>query len=399
MIDTVKITVKSGKGGDGSASFRREKFVAKGGPDGGDGGDGGSVYLVADVHKNTLSHFRGTAAFAAEDGGNGTGAKKFGTKGGDRDVAVPLGTSVWEVQEDGTSQAVGEIISPDDRILVAKGGRGGRGNVHFKSSRNVTPLEFELGGESTVRELDLELKLLADVGLVGYPNAGKSTLLSVLTNATPKIANYPFTTLDPNLGAMAVSDGGEQASYVMADIPGLIEQASEGKGLGLEFLRHIERCRLLVFVLFVEDAYLPQAETDPAAVADEVFKQWQILRKELGEYDLKAPSSGRSSRENFREGLALLERPYLTVLNKIDLLDEKTIERITARLNQVLPGSESKKILPISGATGQGLSELGLRIHRAIRELPPPKADREVLPVYKPGSEVGQPRLAYREHP
>ncbi len=154
MIDIVNITIKSGKGGDGSASFRREKYIPKGGPDGGDGGDGGSIYLVADVHKNTLSHFRGTATFAAEDGGNGTGVKKFGTKGADRDVAVPLGTVIWEEQPDGTKMAVGEIIRPEDRVLVGKGGRGGRGNVHFKSSRNITPLEFELGGESTVRNFD-----------------------------------------------------------------------------------------------------------------------------------------------------------------------------------------------------------------------------------------------------
>ncbi len=378
MIDKVKITVKSGKGGDGSASFRREKFVPKGGPDGGDGGNGGSVYLTADLHHNTLSHFRGVAEFAAQSGNPGLGAKKFGLKGADREVAVPLGTIIWEESESGEKVRLGEIVHADDRLLVARGGRGGRGNVHFKSSRNTTPLEFELGGEAQVRVLSLELKLLADIGLVGFPNAGKSTLLSVLTKATPKIADYPFTTLDPNLGVMMMHDEAELASYVLADIPGLIEQASQGKGLGYEFLRHIERCRLLLFVLFVEERWLSLVETQPEAAATHIAEQWRILRNELAAYDPK-----------------LAERPYLVAINKIDLWAAAQPKLATA-LAKLLPKGQA--VIFISAAAGTGLMELRQQLHRRIKTLPPPTIE-ETIPIYAPEPEAGKPRLVRKEKP
>lgn len=378
MIDTAKIVVRSGKGGDGSGNFRREKYVPKGGPDGGDGGDGGSVILVADPHNNTLMQFRGAGVFAAEAGGNGLSDKKFGKKGNDLEIALPLGTIVWEVLPDGSRQTVGEIVQPSDRIVVATGGQGGRGNVHFKSSRNTTPLEFELGGEAQEKTLELELKLLADIGLVGFPNAGKSTLLSVLTKATPKIANYPFTTLDPNLGALSVVDGADRATYVVADIPGLIEQASQGKGLGHQFLRHVERCRLLVFVLFVEDAYLDSSEEQAEEVAEKVAAQLNVLRMELREYDAQ-----------------LAERPAMVVVNKADMLGQKAREEIS----RFLKANIGEPVIFISGVTKEGLDELAINVHRKIKQLPSPRITEDVLPVFTPEPATGKPRLVRKERP
>lgn len=378
MVDTVKIIVKSGKGGDGSGSFRREKYVPKGGPDGGDGGDGGSVVLTADPHNNTLSHFRGAQVFTAESGGNGLDAKKFGKKGNDLEIPIPLGTIVYEIQPDGERQLLGEILDPSDRLVVAVGGQGGRGNVHFKSSRNTTPLEYELGGEAQQKTLDLELKLLADIGLVGFPNAGKSTLLSVLTKATPKIANYPFTTLDPNLGAMSVVEGPDRASYVLADIPGLIEQASQGKGLGHQFLRHIERCRMIVFVLFVEDAYLSMAESEPDQAAELVARQWLVLRQELEAYEQ-----------------SLLELPSVVIVNKVDVLGEKAKKVIAQRLTD-LTGVEP---LFVSGVTRENLEGLTLKIHRIMKQLPPPKLTEAVLPIFSPKPLANKPQVVRKERP
>ena len=394
MIDTVKITVRSGKGGDGSGSFRREKFVPKGGPDGGDGGDGGSVYLIADPHKNTLSHFRGAQAFIAENGGYGGDEKKFGAKGSDTDIAIPLGTIVWEIwiDENGEEQKrlVGEILEEEDQILVARGGLGGRGNVHFKSSRNTTPLEYELGGEPQERTLLLELKLLADIGLVGYPNAGKSTLLSVLTKATPKIANYPFTTLNPHLGVLSVVDDEERASYVLADIPGLIEEASVGKGLGYRFLKHIERCRVLVYVLFIEDADLEQASESLEFAQERVLEQWQVLRGELKAFN---PD--------------LLDRPAIVLLNKIDTLPEEIVKGLIEKLS-TLAGVVGT-VLPVSGATQEGLETFGLQVHRLIKTLPPQISrlkeiegdfsQSEKWPVFGPAREANRPTIARKLKP
>lgn len=403
MIDVTKIIVRSGKGGNGSFSYRREKFVPKGGPDGGDGGDGGSVFLVGSEQKRTLLDYHGKATFKANDGQPGGKRQKSGQMGEDLLLPVPLGTIVWRVRTDNESERdsqnlgvsetesevetevktevaaardnkelVGEIVAPGQKLLVARGGQGGRGNIHFKSSSNRTPMEYEEGGTSEEVTLLLELKLLADVGLVGLPNAGKSTLLSVLTKARPKIADYPFTTLEPNLGVMEIvapSDKGKQSQegdrltrLVIADIPGLIEQASQGKGLGHEFLRHIERCKLLVYCLYVPEEHLIATNQ---AQAEILYRQYQLLRQELKEHNQE-----------------LLERPYLIMVNKLDLLGENfasefkkiwesLVEEDKTGLSQEAKVESAKEILLVSAATGQGLSEFKQVVWQKISQAPP----------------------------
>ena len=333
MIDSAIFKVKAGDGGNGLVGFRQEKYVPKGGPDGGNGGDGGSVFLKTSSHLNTLSFFAGKNSFKAEDGDHGGRAKRTGKNGGDLTILVPLGTLVYEVKGKRKKLLV-DLKDPDSEICLIQGGKGGRGNWFFRSSTNTTPREAEEGEKIEEKTINLELKVLAQVGLVGLPNAGKSTLLSVLTRARPKIASYPFTTLSPNLGVMKNGHGKE---LVIADIPGLIEGASEGRGLGFKFLKHIERCRLLVFVLFPEEEML---EFSKEKLASSIWKQMLKIKKEL---------------KSFNETLSSL--PAIVILNKKDLLPKERIEAIESFFS-----SHDQPILSISAATQEKIPDLSLAI-------------------------------------
>ncbi len=342
MIDQAKFLVHAGKGGKGAVSFRREKYVQKGGPDGGDGGDGGSIWLVADSGINTLSFFAGKDRFEAENGQNGMGRRKFGQKADDVEILVPVGTEIYEDGENGSEDLLFDLLEDGQRACVAMGGQGGRGNWHFKSSTNTTPREYEPGTIGQERELRLELKVLAQVGLVGLPNGGKSTLLSVLTKAQPKIANYPFTTLSPNLGVMKTA--GRDNHLVVADIPGLIEGASEGKGLGIQFLKHVERCKVLVYVLYPTDEVLEQFYESEAVgyLSGELLRQLKVVEGEVGSYADK-----------------LMALPKFFVLNKIDLLSDEVV-------NQVVDvfGEKNMKLLTMSAVTGDGVKKFGAEVSK-----------------------------------
>ena len=324
FVDEVDIHIKAGDGGRGSLSFRREKFVPKGGPDGGNGGEGGSVYMVADPHRNTLVHFRFNPDYKAQRGGNGAGALRTGRGGRDLEIPVPVGTLVYRKDvETGELNQVADLTVLGQKVLLAKGGRGGLGNAHFATSTNRAPRKVQPGEPGEVFDLQLKLKLLADVGLVGYPNAGKSTLISVISAAKPKIADYPFTTLTPNLGVVALSDN---RSFVVADVPGLIEGAHEGHGLGHQFLRHIERTKVLVHLVDVSGG----SGRDPV-------EDFDTIRRELDLYNAD-----------------LLKKPQLVAANKIDAVDEP--KRVTA-----LEKRAKKLKLPffkISAVTGEGVKEL-----------------------------------------
>ncbi len=330
MIDYAKIQVKAGDGGNGKISFRREKYVPKGGPDGGDGGDGGSVFLEVDKDLNTLVPYQFNKKFEAERGQGGGGAKKHGKDGQDLVLKVAPGTQVKSFR------GSFDMLKPDEKVLVAQGGKGGRGNWFFRAPDRTTPRIAEPGIKGELVELELELKLLADVGLIGLPNAGKSTLLSVLTKARPKIADYPFTTLEPNLGVMILSSktslAGKQG-LVLADIPGLIEGASQGKGLGIQFLRHVERCQVLVHVL--DGAKLLERKSD-------LMEDYEAIRKELGKHAKE-----------------LLKKKEIVVLNKIDVLSEKQIKEVK---------KEFKKIVCVSAATKENLDKLKREMVKLIRE-------------------------------
>jgi len=295
FVDEARIIVRAGKGGPGVVSFRREKYIPKGGPDGGDGGDGGSVWLVGDSGLNTLADFRHARQFKARNGEPGAGRERSGKSAEDVFIRVPLGTIVIAAE---TSERLGEITEHEQRLLVARGGLGGRGNVHFKSSVNRAPRQSTPGTAGDERELQLELKVLADVGLLGFPNAGKSTLISAVSAARPKIADYPFTTLHPNLGVVSLEPG---RSFVIADIPGIIEGAAGGAGLGIRFLKHLQRTRLLLHL--VDIAPLDQA--DPV-------EQVRLLEAELERFDAE-----------------LAARPRWLVLTKTDQLPEPECEQRT----------------------------------------------------------------------
>lgn len=293
FVDRVIVNVAAGTGGSGNSSFRREKFVPMGGPDGGDGGRGGDVFVRADRNLTTLLDYTYRDSWKAERGQHGEGSNRTGRSGEDVILPVPPGTIVRDAD---TQELLGEVMEEGDTILVAKGGRGGKGNAFFVTATHQSPREWQPGEEGETRHLELELKLIADVGFVGQPNAGKSTLLSVISAARPKIAAYPFTTLSPNLGVVPLSD---HRSFVVADIPGIIEGAHEGKGLGLQFLRHIERTRLLAFLIPI-DAMDYQAEFDQ-------------LRNEISSYSAE-----------------LAEKPYCVVFSKLDLLGEHYVPEIDA---------------------------------------------------------------------
>jgi len=325
FVDEVDIHVKAGDGGRGALSFRREKFVPRGGPDGGNGGRGGSVYLVADPHRNTLVHFRFNPEFEAPRGGGGQGANKSGRDGVDRDIPVPVGTLVFarSPEEPGQLEELADLTIVGQRVLIAKGGRGGLGNAHFATSTNRAPRKTQPGEPGEERFLRLQLKLLADVGLVGYPNAGKSTLISRISAAKPKIADYPFTTLTPPLGVVSLTG---DRSFVVADVPGLIEGAHEGHGLGHQFLRHIERTKVLIHLVDVSGA----SGRDPR-------EDFDAIRRELRLYNAQ-----------------LLEKPQIVAANKIDALDDPArASALATRARELdLP------FFQISAVTGEGVSAL-----------------------------------------
>ncbi len=321
FVDTVKIEVISGAGGDGIVSFRREKFVPKGGPDGGDGGDGGSVILRARHDMDTLFKYRFIQSYKAENGKPGMGALKTGKSGQDLILDVPCGTIVYD---DATGELIADLAEEGAEVVVAKGGRGGLGNKHFATSTRQVPRISKPGEEPVARRLRLELKLIADVGIIGLPNAGKSTLITRLSAARPKIADYPFTTLVPCLGVVNL---GDERTLVMADIPGLIEGASAGMGLGHEFLRHIERTKLLLHIIEV----LPYDGSDPV-------DNYRKIRREL---ELYSP--------------LLMAKPEVVACNKCDLTGWE-------QAHKVLESSLKTRVFPISAATGFGLHDLVLHI-------------------------------------
>jgi GTPase len=341
FVDEAKILVKGGDGGNGCVAFRREKYVPRGGPSGGDGGRGGSVYLEANPNDNTLLRYRYNREFRADRGRHGEGSNCTGVSGEDMILKVPVGTLVFDGQKDAL---LADLKKPGQRVLVAEGGKGGRGNQHFAKPWHQAPREKEDGEPGEERQLRLELKLLADVGLVGFPNAGKSTLISVLSAARPKIANYPFTTLEPNLGVVN-ADGGTGGhgtelgrTFVVADLPGLIEGASEGAGLGIRFLRHVERTRLLVNLIDTSDT----SERDPV-------KAFEIIEREL---------------RAFSE--ALTDKPMIVVATKLDATTDR------AKLEELLGFCEETglEFHAISAATGEGLKELVRGMADALDRIP-----------------------------
>lgn len=343
FIDEATFDAVGGDGGNGCMSFRREKYEAMGGPNGGDGGHGGSVYLVGSSSMNTLYQFRHTPRMVAERGRHGMGSNKTGRSGDDLEVAVPLGTAVYD---DASGDLVGEVLEEGQRLLVAEGGRGGRGNVRFKTATRRAPRFAEDGREGVERTLRLELKLLADVGLVGFPNAGKSTLISTVSAARPKIADYPFTTLVPNLGVVA--GGLLQEPFVIADLPGLIEGAADGQGLGHQFLRHVERCRVLVHLVDLsggDAAYAAPAEDGSVEIeVGDAADELAAIEKELHEFDA-----------------SLLERRRLVVGSKRDAaLDERRASLRAAAEERGLG------YLEISSATRDGLDELILALRARL---------------------------------
>jgi len=333
FVDEATIRVQAGNGGHGCLSFRREKYVQRGGPDGGDGGHGGSVYLVAEPSLNTLADFRVARKFRAENGEGGSGRNKTGRSGEDLDVLVPCGTVVHDVD---TGELICDLTEPGQRQMVAESGRGGLGNTRFKSSVNRAPRKITNGSQGEARHLSLELKVLADVGLLGMPNAGKSTLITAMSEAKPRIADYPFTTLHPNLGVVRV---GQLQSFVMADIPGLIEGASEGAGLGIQFLRHLQRTGLLLHLVDIA----PIDDSDPAdtvrAIANELVK--------------------------FSDDLA--GKPRWLIINKIDLLDAEDQAKATQDLLTKLDWKG--RFFELSAATGEGTRSLGQAIMRELEEI------------------------------
>lgn len=332
FTDYAKIIIKSGDGGNGAVSFRREKYVAAGGPDGGDGGRGGSIYFIVDPDSNTLVDFRFKKKFKAENGKNGEGARRYGKSGEDLYVKVPIGTLIKDAE---TGKIIADLSHKGQKELILPGGRGGKGNSHFATSTRQAPRFSQDGEKGIEKEIILELKLLADVGLIGFPNVGKSTFLSKTTSATPKIADYHFTTLEPNLGVVK-NDYGE--SFVIADIPGIIEGASNGTGLGIQFLRHIERTRLLLHVIDVSGI------EDRNPVDD-----FKTINEELKSYSEK-----------------LSKRKQIIVANKIDSMQDENLYNDLEKLAK----ENNMEIFKISAVTGEGISELLKRVSQVLKELP-----------------------------
>lgn len=332
FTDYVKIIAKAGNGGNGAISFRREKYVAAGGPDGGDGGKGGDIYFEVDPDSNTLIDFRYNKKFKAENGKNGEGAHKFGKSGEDLYIKVPIGTIVRDAK---TNRVLADLSHEGQKELILAGGRGGKGNSHFATSTRQAPRFAQDGEKGEEKELILELKLLADVGLIGFPNVGKSTFLSMTTSATPKIADYHFTTLEPNLGVVKTEYGD---SFVIADIPGIIEGASEGTGLGLQFLRHIERTRLLLHVIDVS-----------GSEGRNPVQDFNTISEELKKYSEK-----------------LSERTQIIVANKVDILQDENLYKELEKTAK----EHNMEIFKISAATGDGIPELLKHVSEVLKTLP-----------------------------
>ncbi len=344
FIDRAKIHIKAGDGGDGKVSFHREKYIAAGGPDGGDGGKGGDVILLVDEGLRTLIDFKYRKKYFADNGEPGGPSNCSGKGGGDLVIKVPPGTLV---KDEETGRILADMTKPGQKIVIAKGGKGGAGNQHFATSTRQVPSFARAGDQGEEYRVELELKTIADVGLVGFPNAGKSTILSMVSAATPKIADYPFTTLEPNLGVVGIDGGG---SFVLADIPGLIEGAHEGVGLGYEFLRHVERTRLLLHVVDVAGV----DGRDP-------LNDFDTINTELKQYNPK-----------------LAERPQVVAANKVDLPDGRdNLEGFTKAIEE-----KGYKVFPISAATNKGVRELMFYIAERLRELP------EAVPLTEESGEV-----------
>jgi GTP-binding protein len=367
FLDHAVIGVKGGQGGRGCVSFRREKYIPNGGPNGGDGGKGGDVFVIADDNTDTLSNFASRKKFEAERGGFGLGKNCGGKDGDDLFLHVPPGTVVTQIVKnakgDNEEIPLGDLENGGDTLLIAKGGRGGYGNAHFKSSTRQAPDFAELGEPGEELQVRFDLKLVADIGIIGYPSVGKSTLISVISAARPKIAAYAFTTLVPNLGVVTVDD----RNYVVCDIPGLIEGASEGKGLGHEFLRHIERCGALLHVLDIERALRDGNEADP----EQLIADYQAIRKELAAY---SPT--------------LAEKRELVVLNKTDLLNFET-----ASLEKSLKKAKIEVFTVISCATKRGIDDLTKKLLKVVLEEREKRDDAQekieekeasIIPVLRP---------------
>ena len=332
FVDYTKIFVKSGDGGNGAITFRREKYVAAGGPDGGDGGNGGNVYFIVDPDANTLIDFRYNKKYKAQNGENGSGNRCYGKSGEDLYIKVPLGTVIKDSQ---TGKVIADLSEKGQKELIFPGGRGGKGNAHFATSTRQAPRFAQNGEKGIEKEIILELKLLADVGLIGFPNVGKSTILSMVTSARPKIADYHFTTLEPNLGVVKTEYGD---SFVIADIPGIIEGASEGTGLGLQFLRHIERTRLLLHVIDISGSENRKPVED-----------FKIINEELKKYSEK-----------------LSKRKQIIVANKIDSMQDETLYQELEEHAK----KENLEIFKVSAATGEGLKPLFTRVSEVLKTLP-----------------------------
>src|SRR5581483_7051839 len=351
FIDEAKIRVKAGDGGNGCLAFRREKFVPRGGPSGGDGGNGGDVIMESSERHNTLVHFRFNPEYKADRGRHGEGSNRTGAEGQDVILKVPVGTILYDAE---TGERLHDFSHADERLVIAKGGRGGRGNQHFATPTHQAPREHELGRPGEERTYRLELKLLADVGLVGYPNAGKSTLISRISAARPKIADYPFTTLEPNLGVVTTGEAPDEYSYVVADIPGLIEGASAGHGLGTQFLRHIERTRLLLHMIDVSDA---SGRPDPT-------EDFTVIMNELESW-----------------GTCLEHKPMIIIASKIDSANKEKLAK--------LKRFASRRKLPfmaISAVTGEGVEKLKYTVAERVREIRAsapgaPTSDTQSLPA------------------
>jgi GTP-binding protein len=352
FVDEASIHITAGKGGDGSASFRREKYIQFGGPDGGDGGQGGSVYLEGDSGLNTLVDFRHRRIYKAQNGVQGRGQEMYGKKGDDIYIRVPLGTVVIDEL---SGVALGDVTEHGQHLLVARGGRGGLGNVHFKSSTNRAPRKFTRGEAGEDIQLHLEMKVLADIGLLGFPNAGKSTLISTVSAARPKVADYPFTTLYPNLGVVRI---GMDSSFVIADIPGLIEGAAEGAGLGVQFLKHLQRTRLLLHLVDI-------APMDEMPAEDAVRK----LEQELFNFDS-----------------SLGEKPRWLIFTKTDVLEQVEAERVAARVVEEL--NWTAPWFMISSVTRSGTNELMQSIGRMLDEMKELESEQQKQRGLESGNET-----------
>ncbi len=340
FIDEAKIRVKAGDGGNGCMAFRREKFVPRGGPSGGDGGRGGDVVMESSQRHNTLIHFRYNPEHKGQRGEHGMGSNCTGLDGRSVTLQVPVGTALYDME---TGELVHDFKEPDERIVIAKGGRGGRGNQHFATSTHQAPREHELGRAGEERSYRLELKLLADVGLVGLPNAGKSTLISRISAARPKIADYPFTTLEPNLGVVTVGEEPDLESFVVADMPGLIEGAHLGSGLGTQFLRHIERTRLLVHLVDVSDA---SGRPDPV-------EDFKLINNELASFS----SKGQGVDEH-----PLADKPMIVVATKIDAANPEKLKKLAAHAKR-----KKLEFHAVSAVTGEGIDELKWALAKHLR--------------------------------